>query len=580
MSTPLRALFLALTIGCATPAPAPQGAKAPVQLTIVATNDLHGWVQPHEARLEDGRVLRVGGVARFASYVARLREENPGGVVLLDAGDLFQGTLVANLSEGEVVIAAYNALGYDAAAIGNHEFDYGPEGPKAVALDPGDDPLGALEARARQAHFPLLARNVYYAQTGQRPGFLHDGLAMVERQGVRIGIVGLLTPLTPQVTNPVNVQTLRFGPLVEEARSGAAELRARGAQVLIAVVHAGGCCNDASDPNVLAGCDPRGEIFELMDGLPQGTFDAVASGHTHTRLGHFVNGAPLLQSGAFGTQFGVMQLAIDPTTHKVLRDQTHVRTGITLCDSFVPGTEECDPKSPKPGALVPASFHGKQMAADPAIEAILAPYLARVAEEQRRPLHVTVPETLTRNYGGEGLLGNALADATRQMEKADVALYNPGGLRSDLPKGELTFGALYEVFPFDNTVATLTLTGDEIVRLFEALFSGGHGAPQVSGVRLKIVRCPNRTEVVDISFSDGRKFDRAATYKLTTSDFLALGGDGVGRVLDKVPPERKDLGHRRQLNMRDALADYLQKKGGKLEAKLDGRLIIDATGCK
>src|SRR5260370_34602734 len=133
-------------IGCTAHRPSvssvAQGPKAaPIRLTIVGTNDLHGW---------------IGGLPTFAGYLSILRADNPGGTLLLDAGDLFQGTLAANLSEGAVVIDAYNYLGYQATAIGNHEFDYGPEGPASVPQQPDDDPVGALKARLRQGGVPQL----------------------------------------------------------------------------------------------------------------------------------------------------------------------------------------------------------------------------------------------------------------------------------------------------------------------------------------------------------------------------------------------------------------------------------------
>ncbi|MGC4122398.1 MAG: 5'-nucleotidase C-terminal domain-containing protein [Myxococcales bacterium] len=580
LSTLLAAAALVASCAAASrPASGPQAPSEPIKLTIVSTNDLHGWVQAKETRLSDGRVVRTGGAEILAGYVARLREENPGGVLLFDAGDMFQGTLVANLSEGEAVVAAYNVLGYDAAAIGNHEFDYGPNGPKSAAVDPGDDPLGALESRARQAHFPFLARNVYLAN-GQRPAFFrNDGLAMVERKGLKIGIVGLLTPLTPQVTNPVNVSGLRFGPLAAEGQAAAAELRKRGADILIALVHAGGRCASFADPNDLASCDPKGEIFEMLQQMPRGLFDAVLSAHTHTRLQHVINGTPVVQANSYGTHFSLLELVVDPDTRRVRTESTKLVGAVAVCEKTYPGSEACDPKKPAAGDLVPATFHGKALVPDPAVTAALSPYIERVAQEHRRALRVAVPEPLTRNYKGESLLGNALADTVNAMEKTDVTLLNAGGLRADLASGELTFGALYEVFPFDNSVSTVTLTGEQILKCFEVLASSGHGAPQIAGVRVKGRKCGETVSIVEARFTDGRPFDRTATYRLTTSDFLALGGDGLGKVFDTLPATQKDFGHRRQLNMRDALAAFLEKRGGTLTAQLDGRLTIETTGC-
>ncbi|HZI16172.1 MAG TPA: bifunctional metallophosphatase/5'-nucleotidase, partial [Myxococcus sp.] len=180
-------------------------ATAPVRLTLVGINDFHGQVEPHRHPLKDGQVVEEGGAALLAGYLARLRADNPEGVLLVDAGDLFQGTLASNLTEGAVVIDVYNHLGFAAAAIGNHEFDYGPVGPASTATRPGEDPLGALKARIRQAKFPLLSVNIREAATGKRPAWLGgDGTHLVTLKGVKVGLMGLTTESTPDTTHPVN----------------------------------------------------------------------------------------------------------------------------------------------------------------------------------------------------------------------------------------------------------------------------------------------------------------------------------------------------------------------------------------
>ena len=173
--------------GCAS---APRSAQSlassppsPVRLTLVGTNDFHGWLMPHTTPLPGGESVEEGGAAVFAGYLARLREDNPGGVLLLDAGDLFQGTMASNLTEGAAVVDVYNHLGYAAAALGNHEFDYGPAGPRAVPQE-GEDRFGALTARIRQARFPLLSVNVREASSGGPPAWLgNDGTLLVTLQG-------------------------------------------------------------------------------------------------------------------------------------------------------------------------------------------------------------------------------------------------------------------------------------------------------------------------------------------------------------------------------------------------------------
>ena len=208
-------------------------------LSLVGTNDLHGGMLA-----VDGR----GGLALLGGYLSNLRaarENDDGAVLLLDAGDLFQGTLESNLNEGATVVDAYNALGYAAATIGNHEFDYGPEGDASVPRTPGDDPRGALEARLRQAQFPWVAANIQDATTQQAPAWPNvTPSTLLTVNGVRVGIVGLLTQPALSLSVAANVEGLAIAPLAPALETEALALRQRGATIVIALAHAGGkCCS-------------------------------------------------------------------------------------------------------------------------------------------------------------------------------------------------------------------------------------------------------------------------------------------------------------------------------------------------
>src|SRR4051812_26518131 len=132
----------------------PQAPARPLTLSIVATSDVHGHVET---------LPWLGG---HVANVRAARAADGGGVLLVDAGDLFQGTLESNLGEGTDVVRAYNQMGYAASAVGNHEFDYGPEGPEVTVRSPEDDPRGALKARAREAKFPFLVSNIIDEHSG------------------------------------------------------------------------------------------------------------------------------------------------------------------------------------------------------------------------------------------------------------------------------------------------------------------------------------------------------------------------------------------------------------------------------
>jgi len=586
--------------GCVTPTPPqvvpfPLGANAslgnhapPLHLTLVGTNDLHGWVQPHKVKLPDGTFLEEGGLATFASYVQILRKENPQGTLLLDGGDLFQGTLVSNLGEGAVVVEAMNQLGFTASAIGNHEFDYGPVGPSPVATGALEDPLGALKARIAQARFHFLAVNLYEARTGQRPAWLNgDGTQMIDlgnRLGnVKVGLLGLSTPTTPQVTNPVNVASLRFGNLIPETLSAAKRLRDQGADVVVAVAHVGGKCAQVTNPHDLSNCDGGSEMNELLTGLPPGTLDAVIAGHTHAQMGHFINGTPVIETWGFGTHFGTIELYLDPIRKTVLPEKTEIHPVIPICAKVDELSQTCESGRLKRQAKVnwvPATFHGQAIAPDGAIEALLAPALARVESAQNQKLGIRVMTPLTRNYETESPLGDVLSDALRELAQADVALLNSGGLRADLPAGELTYGNVYEVMPFDNTLATLLLTGEELQRLLLSAYGARKGVFQQSGLQVTLSRCPGQGRLKAIALADGKPLQPGATYRVVLPDFLARGGDGLAPIMDSLTPDKVDLGLTRREVLRDALVSFWKRKGGELSPPKPGRITFLDDGNK
>jgi 5'-nucleotidase len=562
-------------------APAPVKALPPIHLTLVGTNDLHGYVLPQTETVGTAS-LRAGGLATFAAYLKILRGENPGGVLLVDGGDLFQGTLVSNLSEGAVVVDAYNRLAYDATAIGNHEFDYGPVGPAFMALRPDQDPVGALRARIAQAHFPFLGANVFEKGSDAHPAWLtNDGTLLVERNGVKVGIIGMSTPLTPGVTVAMNVAALRFAPLATVAIAAAAKLRERGAELVIVTMHAGGRCGDTAHHEDLSSCDvDTAEVFEMMKAVPAGTLDAVVAGHTHAPIAQFVNGTPVIESWAQGRYFGVVDFYLDPTTHQVLTGQTAMQPPVPLCETYDAQAKSCDPRQLKGKTLsvVPALFHGQPIVPDAELGALLEPAQQRVAELQARPLGVEVKEPLTRRYEEEGALGDVLTDALRKLAKVDVVLLNPGGIRADLPKGPLTYGAVYEVVPFDNQLAVLTLTGVELKQVLSAFFASRRGMLQLSGAEVTVSKCitPDRLKGFTVA---GKPVDPRRVYRLATTDFLARGGEGLAPTLKALDPKKIDLGDARAGNLREELINFWEHERQPLVAPKPGRVKLVDEPC-
>jgi 5'-nucleotidase len=559
-------LFLALSCTTATipPAATNSAPAAPVHIVLVGTTDVHGWFAGHNDTLKDGTVNHWGGLAILKSYVDALRAANGGNVVLVDSGDLFQGTLESNIFEGEPVVKGYNALGYAAAAVGNHEFDYGPVGPDAVVTKPGQDPLGALKHNASMMNFPMLSANMTEKGSGATPAWVHRS-TMVTVAGVKIGIIGLSTPDTPNVTMPANVAALDFNAPVPAAVKEAADLRARGADMVIVIAHMGGRCSDLNDVHDVASCEPGHEVMQFLQALPKGTIDAYFAGHTHSQIRQYIEGVPTVQSLAYSREFSTLDAWIDPAQHRVTR--TEMRPLTMLCTAVYAGTETCDPKQAKGATqFVPRVFEGKTIAPDPQLAALFAPYLAKVAEKRNEPVGIRTTAAIPRSYFGEAPLGDLLADLMRSGTGADIAIINSGGIRAELPAGDLRYSDVFEVSPFDNFPAVVTLTGAQVAEMLRLTANGEHGILQVSGLKYTYDAAKDadkpaaqRQRVISVTLPDGTPIDPAAKYKVVMPDFLAVGGDGLMPVMQDVP--KSEIHIDQSAPLRELFVRELRKRG-------------------
>jgi len=473
-------MILSALLALALAAPAPC-------VEILSLSDLHG---------------RVAELPRIAAEIAPVRGRGPS--LLLDAGDSAQGTVEATLSRGDAAAAGLAALGVNGAALGNHDLDFGQE---------------ALRRRIAAAPYPTLAANLRDARTGRMPDWTNLQASRLFQipGGPVVGVFGLSTPSTPKQTMPANVDGLRFGKLAPEAERQARDLRARGAALVIGLVHAGGNCRELGTPDDLSSCDPRSELFTLARALPTGLVDALVGGHTHGYLGHRVNGVALLQAGAKGEAAG----------------------WLTLC----------------PGQ--PARFHlpirpgddkgGGPAAADPAVRAAVEPYLASAETERQRLVGVRLDRSLGRGRDRVSPLGATAAQAARSAMGAEIGMVNAGALRASLPAGELRYGQLYEAMPFDDGLAVARMPGADLMALLRALSSWRREVPQVAGIVF---------DGTSARTCAGLPIDPARDYTVAMNEFLATGGDGVKGVLSRLPSGSITV--RPDLRLRDAALAWLK----------------------
>jgi 5'-nucleotidase len=423
-------------------------------LSIVGTSDLHGAALPAGS---------LGGLPLLAGYVNNLRAaraSDGGSVLLIDSGDTFQGNIESNLSEGALVVDAYNAMGYTAEAVGNHDFDFGSVD-SAAARQSAGDLRGALKARAAQAGYPFLAANLIDVATDRLVNWPNvRPSAIVTSAGVTIGIVGVMTIDALRSTIAANVQGLRVAPPGPAIAAEASRLRAAGAEVVIVAAHAGGRCDRFDDPDNLASCDDDSEIFRIARSLPHGLVDAIAAGHTHGALAHRVNGIAIIQPFSRGQAFGRVDVVFDRRTRTVARMRLFAPQ--LLCRREDRATGTCVPATE---STAPAQYEGRRVESDRAVEGAMAPALERVRHLQATTLGRSLDVPIPRGSDLGSPLGNLFADALRDaVPGADVAVVNTAtrGLWADLPAGPLTFGRLYDVFPFDNRIARVTMSGADL----------------------------------------------------------------------------------------------------------------------
>jgi 5'-nucleotidase len=522
-----------------TAAPAPGAGRAKVAgritLSVVGTSDLHGHVLAVKGK---------GGLDLLAGYLANLRAaraKDGGGVVLVDAGDMFQGTLESNLGEGAVVVEMYNALGYTAATLGNHEFDFGPLGAATTPEKPGDDPRGALAARVGEARFPVLSANIVDEKTGAPLAMKNLApSALVEIAGVRVGLVGVATLATPRTTMAANFAGLRVTPLAEALQREAAALRGKGAQVVVGIAHEGGNCRSFDDPQDLSSCDPNEDLMAVLAAVPPGTLDALVAGHTHQGMAHFVHGTPVVQSWASGRAFGRIDLTFDRAAGKV------VATKIFRPEEVVAG----------------ATYEGAPVVADAKIAALADDDLEKARARSEASLGVTLADGIDRSYDRESEEGNLFADMMlAALPGTDVALTNGGGLRADIPAGPLTYGRLYEAYPFDNRFARVKLTGKELRAIVVGNLERNGGILSLGGVRARAA-CKKGVLEVELSRPSGKAIRDDEALVVVTSDFLATGGDKTFVALTPGKVEIVDAPL-----IRDGIGEALRKRGGTVRGR-------------
>lgn len=493
-----------------------------VDVQILALNDFHGNLMPPTG--SSGRVgtIDAGGVEYLATHINNLRLLNRNTVVV-SAGDMVGASpLLSALFHDEPTIEAFNLIGLDFNAVGNHEFDEGWR--ELVRLQEGGcHPVdGCLDGDGfAGAKFKFLAANVVHRDTGKT---IFPAVQVKFFGGKPVAFIGMTLEGTPSIVTPSGISDLKFLDEAETVNNLVPLLKKKGVETIVVLVHEGGTQNPSSSPiNSCTGIS--GPIVDIVNNFDD-EVDVVISGHTHQPYNCVIDGKLVTSAFSFGRLVTKIDLSIDRVSGEVVSMSADNR--IVTRDV---------PKASLLTALIER------------YNAIAAPLANRIIGS------ITADITRTNNAAGESALGDVIADA--QLDATDdpgfgeavVAFMNPGGIRADLTyassaagegDGNVTYGEAFTVQPFGNSLVTMSLTGAQIDTLLEQQFNGC-GAQnadrilQVShGFSYSWSASGTPCNKVDAStiMINGVVVDPNAVYRVTVNSFLADGGDNFAVLRD------------------------------------------------
>lgn len=441
---------------------------APVGLTVLFFNDLHGHLTPFKVKGEEGLPREVGGIGRVATVIRQVREENAARqiqTVVLVAGDILQGTPLSTVFQGEPDILALNAIGVDAMTVGNHEFDFGIEN------------FLKLKSAAR---FPFLSANIFWKDSGKQ---LCSASAEIKLAGaLSLTVVGVTTEQLMVTTLPSNVEALRVSDSVPSIKAAYEAALQNGPVLLLS--H----CRHQTDR-------------EMAQRYPK--LAAIIGGHDQILMDPYrrVGEVAIFQAFEKGRYVGRIDFLIHPQTF----ESQVVNWAYLPVNDGIP-----DDKA------VSDIVDGYQAQLDDAFKAVVGRATVFMDAERER---IRYEETN---------MGNWVTDIMRTHTGADIALLNSGSLRASIADGPVTIADVFRAMPYENVLMTLELNGNELLTVLNRSVAGARededgGFLQVSGIRFSIR--DHRVEAVEVG-PMGAGLDPEKRYSIAITDFMASGGDG------------------------------------------------------
>lgn len=535
-------------------------AEKDFSLTVLSTNDTHGQPLPYafSGTVEAGGTAYnspvAGGLAARKTLVDKVKASNPNTLVL-DAGDVNTGNIISNLSQAQPDILGMNLVGYQAMALGNHEFDVSQQ---------------SLQDRRLDAKFPFLSANIYVKATGKR---LVDAYTLVQLKDLTVAVIGVTTTDTPTAVMPANVADLEF-------REPAAEINAVVAEI-----------GDKADFVVVLshlGLDQDRLLATQVSGV-----GLIIGGHTHTYMkeAEVVSGVPIFQAFTGGLFVGRVDVTVTKgKTTAVTSSPVPVNLSVEYKEGAAVLGEVKEIKGKK------YDFVAGYLEPDAEVAALLQPFADKVTKDMETVIASATGEFPHAVNGltayvrrDDTALANMLVDAMREAtsekigKTVDVFLQNGGGIRAPLAAGPVTKKSIYTVLPFDNTIMTANFTGAQLLEVLEkkALvtavlnygdkYNGPDGSfLQVSGMTYTLDLAAKTVSDVKVA---GQPLDPDKTYLIATQNFMMSGGDGYTAL------KAASNQYSTSVFQRDMVIDWVAKKGT-LDPALyeDNRINLVNTG--
>jgi 2',3'-cyclic-nucleotide 2'-phosphodiesterase/3'-nucleotidase len=485
-----------------------------VCISILHTTDLHGHILPTADY--DGNP-DYGGLARCAAQIRRWRRENSNSI-LIDVGDVYQGTEVSLRSKGELMIDLFNHLRYDAWIVGNHEFDWGIE-----------TFLNALQRSA----MPVLAGNTILngkpagaSSDWQHPFAKVQPLIVKEVAGIKLAIIGMTTPGMPFWLGPEFTRGIEFQNPVEPVRRAMARAKGEGADAIVLSGHMGLKMRTGGD-------DFANTVMALTSEFPE--IAVFIAGHTHQAIpSRLTNGALFTQADHFGIHVGRVDLLFDRNSKKLLHREA-------ICE------------------LMDNRFHPDHVIVSRAksqlaeSDAALSSPVGELAETLRGRSRPGMPSDVER------LIGAAISEALAERNvPVDGVMHGAFDDRAGLLAGPKTLNDIWNLIPYENYIVTARLSPEEIKTVMEEVFAS-HEKRNLLGFELKTQGRGNDCRIVSITLADGRPLDRNKKYEIAFNSFDSRSG-GHHFMKLRALLERPEANYVLfPVQTRDALIDYFQR---------------------